>query len=134
MLKQLKIAGTDDQPEVLFDKERNIFKISGRSLPEDSYEFYLPLVEWMEQYVKDPNPSTQLNISLEYLNSSSVKQIFFFLTKMETLIKNGKEAKIVWYCYYEDVLMHEKCKIFQKLLIVPFEILEYKKGEPEFKI
>ena len=127
MLQPLKISGTEDHPEVIFDKEKNLFKISGRSLPEDSFEFYRPLNEWFDSYIQEPNHVTQLDITLEYLNSSSVKQIFFFLSKLDTLIKNGKEAKIIWYCYSEDELMHEKCKIFKKLLNVPFEILEYKK-------
>lgn len=134
MLAPIKILGTEDQPEVVFDKGNNLFKISGRSLPEDSFEFYRPLISWMEEYSIDPNPVTQINISLDYLNSSSVKQIFFLLSKLEPLVADGKEVKIVWHCYFEDVLMREKCLIFKKLLKVPFEIMEHPKGFAEPKI
>jgi len=87
MLNSLKIAGTEDLPEVIFDIERNVFRLNGRSLPEDSYEFYHPLISWMDEYVKNPNPVTVFQISLEYFNSSSLKQIFYLLSKLDIIIK-----------------------------------------------
>ena len=44
-MDNLKIAGTDETPAVVLNIEKGIFEISGRSLPEDSPEFYNPLPE-----------------------------------------------------------------------------------------
>jgi hypothetical protein len=123
----LRIIGTEDIPDVKLDAGKNEFIIKGRSIPEDSYTFYIDLIQWMEEYVKNPNPLTHIKIYLEYINSSSLKQIFFFLSKLDVIIKNGGKAQISWYCYAEDEMMREKCLIFKKLLNVPFEILEIEK-------
>lgn len=127
MKQRLKITGSEDLPEVILDKEKNKFKISGRSLPEDSYLFYSPLIAWMDEYLKKPNPVTHFQIHLDYFNSSSVKQLFFLLSKLEILIKDGKEAKITWNYQSGDDLMKSKGMGFKKLLHVPFETKEHHK-------
>jgi len=35
-MEMLKIAKTDETPEIIFDQARELFEVSGRSLPEDS--------------------------------------------------------------------------------------------------
>jgi len=127
MGKAIIIPCSEELPEVILDKEKNEFKINGRSLPENSFEFYRPLITWMDEYVTNPNPVTHVHVFLEYLNSSSVKQVFFLLTKLEVLVKNGKEAKIIWYYQPGDELMKTKGMEFKKLLNVPFEMKENQK-------
>jgi hypothetical protein len=128
MKQTLKITGSDELPEVIFDKEKNEFKLKGRSLPEDSYKFYKPLIIWMDEYLKNPNEKTHFNVFLEYFNSSSVKHVFFLLSKLEALIKDGKEAKIIWHYQSGDDLMKTKGMEFKKLLKVPFEMKEHHKN------
>jgi hypothetical protein len=127
MKQTLKITGSDELPEVIFDKEKNEFKITGRSLPEDSFSFYKPIIAWLEDYLKNPNSVTHFQIFLEYFNSSSVKQVFFLLSKLEILVKNGKEVKIIWHYKSGDELMKTKGIEFSKLLNVPFEMIEHHK-------
>jgi Domain of unknown function (DUF1987). len=52
----LIIQKTDETPEVVFDKARGIFEISGRSLPEDSVEFFEPVFQWLEAYKNNSKP------------------------------------------------------------------------------
>lgn len=127
MKQPLKITGSDELPEVTLDKEKNEFSIKGRSLPEDSFGFYKPIITWLEDYIKDPNSITTFHVFLEYFNSSSVKQVFFLLSKLENLIRNGKEAKIIWHYQSGDELMKTKGTEFKKMLQVPFEMTEHHK-------
>ena len=60
-------------------------------------------------------------------NSSSVKQIFFLLSKLETILKNGKEVKIFWHYKFGDDLIKTKGVKFKELLHVPFELVEHDK-------
>ncbi|MBI4645194.1 MAG: DUF1987 family protein [Bacteroidia bacterium] len=39
MEEALIIEPTDETPKVVFDPEKNIFEISGRSMPEDTVKF-----------------------------------------------------------------------------------------------
>jgi hypothetical protein len=54
----LNLKGTEDTPTILLDKKNGIFEISGRSLPEDSAEFYKPVIEWINAYGAEANPTT----------------------------------------------------------------------------
>ena len=117
-----KLKGTEDTPEVLFNKEINDFRITGRSLPEDAFAFYDPIITWMSDYVKEPNPISELIISLDYFNSSSVKQVFDLISIFEEIIKTGKLAKVIW-CYSEgDDLMEIKGLEFKNMVSIPFEL------------
>ena len=122
MLKALQLKGTKETPEIHLDKESNTFKLSGRSLPEDSFQFYQPILEWMKEYIKDPLPSTELVVQFDYFNSSSIKQLLIFFKLLETIVSQGKEAKIVWNYEEDDDLMEIKGKEFKRMLSVPLEI------------
>jgi hypothetical protein len=124
MQKALKLKGTKESPEVVFDKDAKQFIISGRSLPEDSFQFYQPVIEWMKEYVKDPLPLTELNTHFEYFNSSSIKQLLILFKTIESLIDAGNEAKIIWKYDEEDDLMEIKGKEFKRMLKIPMELVE----------
>lgn len=123
MERALKLKATEDTPKIVLDKAKNEFALSGRSLPEDASAFYKPVISWMENYITNPKPYTELRITLDYFNSSSIKQILVIFMLLEELIKSGKEAKVVW-CYNEDdELMEIKGREFKSMLNIPFEML-----------
>ena len=122
MEKPLHLKGTEDTPLVIFDRSRNEFSISGRSLPEDSSEFYRPIIAWMTGYIQQPNPYTELRINLDYFNSSSIKQILAIFILLEEVIRSGRKAKVIW-CYSKgDDLMEIKGQEFKNMLSIPFEL------------
>lgn len=118
----LRIKETADTPLVILDKETNEFKLSGKSLPEEAYEFYKPLITWLKNYTTNPNPVTQIEVYFEYLNSSSFKQILDLLSLLEKIIKAGKEVKINWKYDADDELMEIKGKELKSMLKIPIEL------------
>jgi hypothetical protein len=123
MQKALKLKGTKETPEISFDREANEFKISGRSLPEDSFQFYQPVIDWMKEYLKDPLPVTELVTFFEYFNSSSIKQLLILFKCIESLQQQGKEARIIWKYEEDDDLMEIKGKEFKRMLNIPMELV-----------
>jgi len=117
----LSIEGTDETPRVILDKARGIFEISGRSLPEDSPEFYNPVLEWISNYSKDPNPTTVFLFKLEYSNTASSKLIQDVMLALEKV----KNTKIIWYYESEDEDMEQSGHEFAELVNVPFEFKTY---------
>lgn len=112
----LNLEGTSDTPKIILDKANKIFEISGRSLPEDSVEFYRPVLEWIANYAKEANPVTEFVFKLEYFNTSSSKLILDILSALEEI----EGMKIEW-CYSEDDEdMEEAGKEFSELVEVPF--------------
>lgn len=123
MENSLKLKATEDTPEVFFNRDSNEFRLSGRSLPEDAFAFYSPVIDWMKTYVKSPLPSSELIISLEYFNSSSVKQLLGLITVFEEIVKSGNTAKIIWCYAADDDLMEIKGLEFQSMVEqIPFEL------------
>lgn len=125
MGKSIILQETEDTPQVELDPENNKFSISGRSLPEDTSEFYKPIINWMKAYVKQPNPYTEFQLKMEYFNSSSIKQIVTLLVILSEIIKTGKEVKITWHYKEGDDLMEIKGRELKSMIAVPFEAKVY---------
>lgn len=123
MEKTLILKGTEDTPDISFNKENGLFVLKGRSLPEDAFSFYKPILLWMSEYVKTPHSQSELIIELDYFNSSSVKQVLNLISLFEEIIKSGKAAKITW-CFSEgDDLMEIKGLEFKSMVMnIPFEL------------
>lgn len=117
----LHVERTDETPEVLMDKATGTFEISGRSLPEDSVEFYKPVFDWIAQYKKSPNPTTEFVLKLEYINTASSKVIQDVLLALEGISK----ATVVWYYLEDDEDMEAMGREYAELMKLPFEFKAY---------
>lgn len=115
----LNIAGTEDTPSVVLDKENNLLEMSGRSLPEDAAEFYRPVLEWLDDYAASPNAETKFHMKLEYFNTASSKLLLDILTKLEDI----DNAKVLWYYHDDDEDMEEAGEEFEELIDVEFELI-----------
>lgn len=120
-MNTLHLEGTEDTPSITLDKRNGIMEISGRSLPEDSTEFYRPVLDWIEAYANDPNPSTLFVFKLEYFNTASSKLILDVLYALEDI----KGIRIQWYFHDEDEDMEEAGQEFSELVEIPFEFRTY---------
>ncbi len=117
----LNLEGAEDTPKIILDKKNGIFEISGRSLPEDSAEFYRPVLEWIESYSSEANSSTEFVFKLEYFNTASSKLILDVLSALEDI----KGMKIIWYFHEDDEDMEEAGQEFSELVEIPFEFKTY---------
>jgi hypothetical protein len=114
------IAGSKQTPEVVLDKDKAIFQFKGRSLPENSALFYDPILEWLRQYLNNPNPITILTFELEYFNSASSKIIFEIILMLKELLSKGLDAKVNWCYLEEDEDILESGQTYASLSNVPF--------------
>ena len=98
----IQIEATPKTPMVHFDPDKGHIEIRGRSIPENSLEFYKELLDWLEEYGNDPRESTNVEVQLEYFNTSSSKCILDVFKALEGIHKKGKtERKItkIFKCY-----------------------------------
>ena len=107
MYEPIIIEKTESTPEVIFDKDNCVFRISGRSIVENAHEFYQPIRSWLKEYLNDPNNSTELILNYEYLNSSSSLQLMKLVFLLED-ISAHKRIKIVWLYEKDDELTKER--------------------------
>jgi hypothetical protein len=123
-METISIEGTPKTPTINFDVAKGFLEIKGRSIPENSIEFYKPLVDWLEKYASKPNPSTNVNIQLEYFNTSSSKCILDVFKKLESIHKGGNQITINWYYEQDDEDMLEAGEDYQAIINVPFKMIE----------
>ncbi|HLP14225.1 MAG TPA: DUF1987 domain-containing protein [Flavobacteriales bacterium] len=123
-MERLQLEASPDTPKIILDSVKNIFEISQRSFPEDAMAFYYPVLNWVEEYKKNPNASTVLNINLEYYNTSSAKQLFKLFSLLEELSKST-EVLVRWHYKNEDGDMKVSGERFAKLFKVKFELVEH---------
>ena len=123
-MEAITFEGTAKTPTVKFDAANGVFEIKGRSIPENSIEFYKPLVDWLDEYAKGPRDLTQVNVQLEYFNTSSSKCILDVFKKLETIHKGQHEVIINWYYEEDDEDMLEAGEDYESIIRVPFKMIE----------
>ncbi|HUW07460.1 MAG TPA: DUF1987 domain-containing protein [Williamwhitmania sp.] len=120
----MNIEGTPKTPSITLNPESGIIEIKGRSIPENSIEFYKPIVDWLEDYAKAPKEKTVVNIQLEYFNTSSSKCILDVFKKLENLKKGKNDIVVNWYYEEDDEDMLEAGEDYESIIKVPFKMIE----------
>jgi hypothetical protein len=123
-MEPIIIEGTSKTPSVKFDSGEGVFEIKGRSIPENSVEFYKPLVDWLDGYKETPLQKTVVDIKLEYFNTSSSKCILDVFKKLESIHKAKNEVEVNWYYEEDDEDMLEAGEDYESIIRVPFKMIE----------
>jgi hypothetical protein len=118
-MKELKIPSTKNSPEIVLTPDGAI-KIRGRSIHENSIDFFKPVMEWLNEYVKEPADVTCIDINLEYFNSASAKIIVNLLQKISYVQLKNKKFIINWYYEEGDEDILERGEYFSSVLNMPF--------------
>jgi len=93
-MDDLFINNTESTPEINFRKTGQL-SIKGKSLPEDPKKFYDPIFKWANNICAK---NVQLDIKLEYVNTSSSKRIIEFVRNLDN---NNKIKKVYLNWFYE---------------------------------
>lgn len=124
MDKELILKATDKTPSINFDSESGLFQIHGYSLPENSFEFYEPILKWLEEYTKNPNKKTEFDIKLVVLNTSSSKMFVDIFRKINKMVEQkSSEVSVVWYYEIDDEDLHEVAMQYQDFCKAPLKII-----------
>lgn len=104
-MKALKIEAAIDTPEIFFDPETKIFSISGISHPENAKDFYLKVLNWLDEFyeeIKDKEATKIIvDLNFKYINSSSYKYLREIMRKISNFRNNGLTVEVIWN-YRED--------------------------------
>jgi hypothetical protein len=118
------VSRTKNTPEVILDPNGTI-KFTGRLIPENADDFFNPIVEWIDEYFRNPAEVTCVEICLEYINSVGTKSLLNLIYEITHvhLQKDKKKFIINWYYKDEDEDMLEKGTFFSSDLNIPFNYI-----------
>ncbi len=118
------LEGSPKTPIVSLNHETGVLELKGRSIPENSIEFYKPIFDWIDSYHANPKTETKVNIVLEYFNTSSSKCILDLFKKLESLNNGGKTKVVInWHYEEDDEDMLEAGEDYQAIISVPFTMV-----------
>lgn len=121
-MEVIVIESTPKTPSIKFDSKQGKLEIKGRSIPENSVEFYKPLVESLERYSSSPAAPTQVDIQLEYFNTASSKCILDVLKRLESIHRSGNQVIINWFYEEDDEDMREAGEDYQAIVNLTFNM------------
>ncbi len=124
-MEPISIPGTLKTPSITSDCISGIIEIKGRSNPENSSQFYKPLIEWVEEYSNNPTAKTIINIQLEHFNTSSSKCILDVFKKLEPIKKANLDISVNWYYEEDDEEMLEAGETYGTMTVIPFKMIGY---------
>ena len=121
MIQPLIIKQQDDKiPHVSFVSNSGRMDITGMSYLENARYFYDPIISWVNDYVKTPQPRTELNIKLKYFNTSSAKCLLDLMERINKVNETGNFLSINWFYQEGDEDMQDAIVTFSEL--IDFEI------------
>lgn len=98
-MELLHIEETKYTPMISLDPSGTISMV-GKSYPENTFEFYEPVMKWLEEYFEtSPAEQTTINMEITYFNSSSSK---LFFDMFDLLEENSSDNQIVINWIYDE--------------------------------
>jgi hypothetical protein len=121
-MKDLYIDRSSKTP-LISAKTQGKIELTGISVPEDSFELFSPLTNWMNEYEKNPAENTDVVIRLDYFNTSTAHVLLKVFRVVEALYKKGRKVRIQWFYEKDDPEMEESGEDYRALLSCPFEMV-----------
>jgi len=123
-MKNLEIARTNSSPAISADWNTGVVRMEGDSYPENSFELFQPLIDWVEHYLRDAGRPLQLELELLYLNTSSIRAMMDILDLMERAHAEGRTVTARWLYDAANERVGELADEFKEDCSFPFAILD----------
>lgn len=123
-MEKFHIKGSTYIPNIDLDPETGILEISGESYHEYTTEFFKPVFEWLEEYLKTPNRDVVMNFKMTYFNTSSSRRFIEVLTMLEDYHKNnGGNVVVNWHYEENDIDMLESGEEYAEDVDLEFHLI-----------
>lgn len=112
-------------PTVNFSISTGTCELSGESYLENTFEFYKPLTNWLEEYMSTVRKPLTFNFSLTYFNTASSRSILDILNLLKEYENKGGQVTVNWYQQEWDEDMQQEIEDFSADADLSINILTY---------
>ncbi|KAF1061039.1 MAG: hypothetical protein GAK45_02346 [Pseudomonas citronellolis] len=124
-MSDLTISGTQSTPSITGDWQAGILSMQGDSYPENSYELFGQVIEWVQRFLAEEQRPLALELRLLYLNTSSIKAMMDIFDLLEEAHGAGRETQVSWHYDRRNERVAELAEEFREDCTFPFVIQAY---------
>ncbi|WP_313408288.1 biofilm regulation phosphoprotein SiaC [Stutzerimonas kunmingensis] len=121
-MNDFSIPGSQSTPAIQSDWEKGIVSMQGDSYPENSYELFHQVYEWIERFLGEAAHPLSLELRLLYLNTSSIKAMMDIFDLLEAAYQEGRQVAVNWYNDIRNERVVELAEEFKEDCTFPFSI------------
>ena len=121
-MNDLTIAATRSTPSIETDFAGGLLRMGGDSYPENSFEFFGPIIEWIETYLQQHSTPLHLELRIVYMNTSSVKAMMDIFDMLEEAHHQGRQVTVAWYHDPRNERVLDLADEFREDCTFPFDI------------
>ncbi|WP_305042816.1 biofilm regulation phosphoprotein SiaC [Geoalkalibacter sp.] len=95
-MTDLSIPSSQSTPAVEGVWEQGLLRMEGDSYPENSFDFFSPVILWIEGFLTRTQRPLTLELRLIYMNTSSVKAMMDIFDMLEEAHREGRQVRVRW--------------------------------------
>ena len=121
-MNDFSIPGSQSTPAIQSDWGKGIVSMQGDSYPENSYELFHQVYEWIERFLGEAAHPLNLELRPLYLNTSSIKAMMDIFDLLEAAYQEGRQVAVNWYYDIRNERVVELAEEFKEDCTFPFSI------------
>jgi hypothetical protein len=122
-MKDLNIPASQSTPSIVTDSQNGSLLLSGDSYPENSFELFGPVIQWVDEYLASTKQPLALTLELQYLNTSSVKAVMDIFDLLEAAHADEHDVSVTWYYDRRNERVGELAEEFKEDCSFPFSVI-----------
>ncbi|OZI62528.1 biofilm regulation phosphoprotein SiaC [Bordetella genomosp. 11] len=122
-MKELNIPASQSTPAIVTDRSKGSLHLSGDSYPENSFELFGPVIQWVDDYLASTRQALSVILELQYLNTSSVKAVMDIFDLLEAAHGDGHDVAVTWYYDSRNERVGELAEEFKEDCTFPFTVV-----------
>ena len=122
-MNNLNLKSTQSTPSVYAVAGVGKLEMRGDSYPENSFEFFGPVISWIQEFLNTESAPFALELHLLYLNTSSVKAMMDIFDLLEDAHSQGRAVSVQWFYDQDNQRIAELAEEFKEDCTFPFEII-----------
>ncbi|MCS6808529.1 MAG: DUF1987 domain-containing protein [Bacteroidota bacterium] len=124
-MKSVFLPKTPETPSVRMDVAQAYIELEGNSYPENAFEFYQQIFDWIDEYFAHGADRLRAIFRLNYLNTSSAKCMLNFMALLQQYHAQDKIISVEWHYEEDDDDMLEIGKAFSVDFTMPFQLVPF---------
>jgi hypothetical protein len=122
-MNDFSIPGSQSTPAITANWAQGILSMQGDSYPENSFELFSRVIDWVEHFLAEGDSLLQLELRLLYLNTSSVKAMMDIFDLLESAHRRGRKVVVHWYYDQRNERVAQLAEEFKEDFTFSFNII-----------